>query len=66
MYDQADGAKNAEGRIWMVGQKGFEICVFIFDVLKYNEDKSPLYPHFIPFNLHRWTVEQFRERNIEV
>lgn len=51
MWYQADVAKNDDGRLWAIGQKGLEICIFRFDVLKYEDQVPDYYTHFEPLNL---------------
>ena len=66
MWDQADSAKDDTGKIWAIGQRGLEFCVFTFDILRYQEDISPKYTNFIPLNLHNWNVTDFAELDIKV
>lgn len=33
LWEQADFHKNGDGKLWVIGQIGFEICVYKFDVL---------------------------------
>ena len=65
MWNQADMAKQENGRLWMVGQNGFEICFFKFDVERYNEG-SPDYANFKPLNLRNWSIEDFKSLEIEL
>lgn len=51
MWKQADVAKFSNGTLWAIGQKGLEICIFRFDVLRHqNED---CFTNFEPLNLSR-------------
>lgn len=46
-----DVTKRDSGRQWAIGQKGLEICIFRFDVLKYSDQNPDCYTHFEPLNL---------------
>lgn len=37
VWDEADSNKNQEGRIWVLVQRGFEVCFFEFDVNKFED-----------------------------
>ena len=53
MWEQADVSKNTtSGKLWAIGQKGLEICVFRFDVLNYQNQNPSCYTNFEPLNLH--------------
>lgn len=65
MYSQADVAKNTEGRLWAIGQKGFEICFFRFDVLKYNNKDPYWYSNFEPLNLSNLSEAQLNNLNVQ-
>ena len=51
LWDQADSAKMSNGKLWAIGQKGLEICIFEFDVSKFKEQKPDYYTNFNPLNL---------------
>lgn len=49
LWEQADSNKNIDGKLWVIGQIGFEVCVFRFDVLNYEDRED--FTHFCPLNL---------------
>jgi len=51
MWSQANGAKDSNGRIWAIGQKGMEFCVFRFDVLRFGDQIPHYCTHYEPLNL---------------
>jgi hypothetical protein len=58
MWGQADVAKNEDGKLWAIGQKGLEFCVFKFDVLSFEDQIPDCFTHFEPLNLsHLNTVQ---------
>lgn len=64
-WDQADGSKDEwTGRIWVIGQRGFEISFFKFDVLAYQD--SAKFINFIPLNLNQWSADDFEYLGIKV
>lgn len=63
MWDPADKAKQENGRLWMIGQNGFEICFFKFDILKYLGGSGD-YRNFQPLNLRNWSIEDFKYSDI--
>ena len=65
MYSQADVAKNTKGRLWAIGQKGFEICFFRFDVEKYNNQNPDWYSNFEPLNLSNLSEAQLINLNVQ-
>jgi hypothetical protein len=66
-WDAADGSKHDDrGKLWVIGQRGFEICFFKFDILEYDDSISPDYTNLIPLNLNDWTEEDFKEYEIQV
>ncbi len=65
LYNQADVAKNAEGRLWAIGQKGFEICIFKFDVLKYQGQNPDRYTNFEPLNLSHLSEAELDNLNVK-
>lgn len=65
VWNAADASKHEiTGRIWVIGQRGFEICFFIFDPLQYEDSRD--YTNFIPLNLNQWSAEDFKHFNIKV
>lgn len=64
-WDQADSAKNPDGKLWFIGQRGFEFCVFRFDVLRYPSNIDG-YRNFMALNLHNWTKQDFDQMDIKV
>lgn len=65
MYKQADVAKKNSGRLWAIGQKGFEICIFRFDVLNYMDQDPDCYTKFNPLNLSNLTEPQLDLLNVK-
>jgi hypothetical protein len=57
MWSQADAAKATNGRLWAIGQKGFEICFFTFDISKFNGQIPPYCTNFEPLNLRNLTEQ---------
>jgi len=55
LWNQADAAKNAAGKFWVIGQIGFEVCFFKFDVLNYPSH-SDKYTNFEALNLNNLTT----------
>lgn len=65
-WDQADSAKKSNGRLWFIGQRGFEFCVFKFDVLNYpSTPETDGYTNFMPLNLHHWTINDLQHMDIK-
>lgn len=58
MWNQADISKNYEGRIWAIGQKGLEICIFRFDVNKFQKQIPDCFTNFDPLNLEKLNTVQ--------
>lgn len=58
MWDQADVSKNYEGKLWAIGVKGLEICVFRFDVLKFKDQKPDCFTNYEPLNLYNLNSTQ--------
>ena len=65
MYAQAEVAKNSDGRLWAIGQKGFEICFFEFNVLKYEDQDPDCFTNFKPLNLNNFSEPQLDRLNIK-
>jgi len=64
-WSQCDLAKNsASGRIYFVGQIGYEICFFFFDVRRFPSH-SDNYTNFFPMNLRSFTTEDLDYLNIK-
>ena len=53
LWDKADVLKQENGRLWVMAQIGFEICLFEFDVLKYPSSSGD-YQNFIPLLPNGW------------
>lgn len=51
MWKQCDAVRNPQGKLWAIGQKGFEICFFRFDLLKFEDQIPDVYTNFDPLNL---------------
>lgn len=58
MWDQADVSKNSDGKFWAIGVKGLEICVFRFDVVKFQEQNPDCFTNYEPLNLHNLNSTQ--------
>ena len=65
MWNQADNAKDSEGRLWAIGQKGFEICFFKFDVLKYQDEMPQCFTNYVPLNLSNLNVPQLDQLEVK-
>lgn len=63
LWDQADSLKNDDGKLWVIGQIGYYVCIFRFDVLNYRE--SEWFRNFSPLNLHRFSPEDLDELEIK-
>ena len=57
LWEQADANKNPAGRLWVIGQIGFDMCVFSFDILNYLNRNE--FRNFSPLNLNNWSAEDF-------
>jgi hypothetical protein len=53
LWAQADSLKHGNGRLWVIGQIGFEICFFRFDILNY--EYSEWFTNFSPLNLRNFS-----------
>lgn len=51
LWRQADAAQNSDGKLWAIGQKGIEICIFSFDLLEYQGQEPYCFTNFEPLNL---------------
>lgn len=65
MWNQADVAKDDDGRLWAIGQKGLEICIFKFDVLKYMNQEPDCYTNFEPLNLSNLNTVQLDQLGVK-
>lgn len=63
LLDQCDAVKDISGRTWAIGQKGLEIYMFRFDVLKFEDDEP--YTNFDPINLNDWKKSDFYSLGIK-
>lgn len=59
LWYQADSLKNDEGKLWVIGQIGYYVCIFRFDVNNYIE--SEWFKNFSPLNLHNFSPEDLDE-----
>lgn len=50
LWEQADSSKNTDGKLWVITQIGFELCVLKFDILNYLDWEE--YRNFCPLNLN--------------
>lgn len=64
LWTQADIGKQDNGRLWVMGQKGLEICIFKFDLLKFMNDPEP-FKNFEPLNLRDYTEEDLKHLDIK-
>lgn len=53
LWEQADKLKQDNGRLWVMAQIGFEICLFKFDVTRYPS-YSGNYENFMPLLPNGW------------
>jgi hypothetical protein len=64
---QASNARQTNGKIWAMGQKGFEICLFLFDVNSnlnlnnYNKFTAVNPENYTADDLHYLDAEPFVE-----
>ena len=68
LYEQAERAINVSeviGRVWVIGQKGFEICLFKFNSQKYKDQDPDLYTFFEPLNLNNFSQPQLDHLGIK-
>jgi len=63
LWNEADSLKNDDGRLWVIGQIGFTICFFHFDILNYN--KSEWFTNFQPLNLINFSDEDLDRLKIK-
>lgn len=65
MWNQADVAKQDDGKLWAIGQKGLEICFFRFDVDKYQNQIPDCYTNFEPLNLNNLNTVQLDQLGVK-
>ena len=65
MYPQAEVAKNSNGKLWAIGQKGFEICIFEFNVRKFEGQDPDCFTNFKPLNLNNFSEPELDRLNIK-
>ena len=65
MYAQAEVAKNSNGKLWAIGQKGFEICFFEFNVTKYVDQDPDCFTNFKPLNLNNFSEPELDRLKIK-
>ena len=58
MWTQADVNKYENGKLWAIGQKGLEICIFRFNVLQFQHTTPYHFVNFEPLNLGNLSREQ--------
>lgn len=63
LWDQADSLKNSNDKLWVIGQIGFDICFFKYDVSNYLG--SDWFTNFSPLNLNNFTQEDLDILEIE-
>lgn len=63
LWEQADSHKNEEGKLWVIAQIGFEMCVFNFNVTKYV--KRGDFEHFSPLNLNNWSTQDLEFMKVD-
>ena len=65
MWSQCDVSKNQSGKIWAVGQKGLEICLFRFDLTIFQNQEPDFYTNFEPLNLSNLTSDQLAHLGVQ-
>ena len=65
MWDKADVAKSNDGKLWAIGQKGLEFCVFEFNVRKYEDQKPDNFTNFEPLNLSNLNTVQLDQLGVQ-
>lgn len=65
MWNQTDVTKNDEGRLWAIGQKGLEICIFRFDVSRYQDQIPDCFTNYEPLNLSNLNSAQLDELGVK-
>lgn len=51
MWDQANVAKSNKGRLRAIGQKSLKICIFMFDINKFEDQESDCFTIYELLNL---------------
>ena len=67
MWDQCDAANSendGNGRMWTIAQRGLVICFFKFDLSSFGAGTE--YVNFQPVIPNNWTIDTFRQHNIEI
>lgn len=64
MWDQADVVSHQD-KLWAIGQKGLEICIFRFDVSKFQTQNPECFTNFEPLNLNNLSVPQLDNLNVK-
>lgn len=62
LWEQADSSKNKDGKLWVIAQIGFELCVFKFDILNYLDGEE--YRNFCPLNINNWSKQDLEYNDI--
>ena len=62
LWEQADSHKNDHNRLWVIGQIGFEVCVFRLDVVNYTDRE--MFKHFSHLYLNNYSTEDLDFLNI--
>lgn len=65
MWTQSDVAKFPNGTLWAIGQKGLEICIFRFDISKYQNQKPDCFTNFEPLNLSNLNTVQLDQLKVK-
>ena len=68
MWNQANAANdanNGDGKLWAIGQKGMEICIFRFDLSRYQNQKPDQFTNFDPLNLSNLNVVQLDQLGVK-
>jgi len=58
MWNKADVSKNEKGKLWAIGQKGLEICIFRFDVHSFKGQTPNCFTNYEPLNLDNLNTVQ--------
>ena len=58
----AQRVKNSAGKCWIVAFKGFETCLFRYDINNYKDRGD--FRNFEPVNLQNWKKNELDEANI--
>lgn len=59
VWEQSDARKNPDGRLWVIVQRGFEICIFKYDSRRFYNWSN--FRNFKPMNLKGLSFEDFME-----